>query len=143
MRLNWQTLWLGFRKWLRAGWLILAVLFAVHSGAIRPMQAFRGIAMERSTGLAAIESTRHWLVPLPVSVETATLAAGIVGGIPGVTMYQKGVSGTPNDHKLVSTSSFDLLVKHPAEAAERIRLLTPARRRISREVADERRARCN
>ena len=131
MRLDWQTLWQGFLKWLRAGWLILAVLFAVHSGVIRPVQALRGIAMERSTGLAAIESTRHWLVPLPESVDTATLAAGIVGGVPGgrssrvgVTMYQKGVSSTPGDHKLVSTSSFDLLVKHPTEAAERIRLLT-------------------
>lgn len=131
MRLNWRTLWQGFLKWLKPGWLILAVLFALHSGVIRPMQAFRGIAMERSTGLAAIENTRHWLVPLPESVDTATLAAGIVGGVPGgsssrlaVTMYQKGVSDTPGDHKLVSTSSFGLLVKHPAEAAERIRLLT-------------------
>lgn len=79
----------------------------------------------------AIESTRHWLVPLPESVDTATLAAAIVEGVPGgrssrvaVTMYQKGVSGTLADHKLVRTSSFDLLVKHLAEAAERIRLLT-------------------
>ena len=39
-------------------------------------------------------------------------------------MYQKGVSGTSDDRKLVSTSSFDLLVRHPAEAAERIRSLT-------------------
>jgi hypothetical protein len=130
MRVNRQMLWQGFLKWIRAGWLIVAVLFAVHSGVIRPMQAFRGIAMERTAGLAAVESTRHWLVPLPESVDTATLAAGIVGGVPGgstaraVTMYQKGVSGTPDDRKLVSTSSFDLLVKHPAEAAERIRLLT-------------------
>jgi hypothetical protein len=95
------------------------------------MQAFRGIAMERTAGLAAIESTRHWWVPVSDSVDTATLAAGIAGGVSGgstpqvpVTMYQKGAPGTPDDHKLVSTSSFDLLVKHPAEAAERIRLLT-------------------
>jgi hypothetical protein len=77
------------------------------------MQAFRGIAMERTAGLAAIESTRHWPVPLPESVDTATLAAGIVGEVPGgdaarvaVTMYQKGMVGTPDDRKLVSTSSF-------------------------------------
>jgi hypothetical protein len=130
MRIDLRTFWRDSKKWLKTGWLILAVLFAVHSGVIRPMQAFRGIAMERTAGLAAIESTRHWLVPVPESVDTATLAAGIVGGAPGgrssgvgVIMYQKGVSGTPDDHKLVSTSSFELLVEHPAEAAERIRLL--------------------
>lgn len=131
MRIDLRTFWRGSRKWLRTGWLILAVLFAVHSGAIRSMQAFRGISMSRASGLAAIESNRHWLVPLPESVEPATLTAGIVGGVPGesflgapVAMLQKGVSGTPDDRKLVSTSSFDLLVKHPAEAVEKIRLLT-------------------
>jgi uncharacterized protein DUF4349 len=131
MRIDWRRFWQGSKKWLKTGWLILAVLFAVHSGVVRPMQAFRGIAMERTAGLAAIESTRHWLVPVSDSVDSATLAAGIVGGVPGgissgvgATMYQKGVSGTPDDHKLVSTSSFDLLVKHPAEVAERIRFLT-------------------
>jgi hypothetical protein len=131
MRIDLRTLWRVCLKWLRAGWLILAVLFAVHSGAIRPMRVFRGIAHERATGLAAIESNRHWLVPVPESVDTAILTAGIVGGVPGGitagavgSAYQKGVSGTPDDRKLVSTSSFDLLVKHPAEAAARIRLLT-------------------
>ena len=110
--------------------MILAVLFAVHSGAIRPMQGFRGIAQERATGLAAIESNRHWLVPVPESVDTAILTAGVLGGVPGgsssraaLAMYQKGVSDTPDARKLVSTSSFDLLFKHPAEAAERIRFL--------------------
>jgi hypothetical protein len=113
MRIDFWKFWQDSKKWLRTGWLILAVLFAVHSGVIRPMQAFRGIAMERTAGLAAIESTRHWPVPLPESVDTATLAAGIVGEVPGgdaarvaVTMYQKGMVGTPDDRKLVSTSSF-------------------------------------
>jgi hypothetical protein len=131
MRIELGRFWANSKKWSRTGWLILAVVFAVHSGVIRPRQDFRGIAQERATGLAAIESNRHWLVPLPESVDSATLTAGIVGGVPGeissgvgATMYQKGVPGTPDDRKLVSTSSFDLLVKHPAEAAERIRSLT-------------------
>jgi hypothetical protein len=81
MRIELRTFWRDSKKWLKTGWLILAVLFAVHSGVIRPMQAFRGIAMERTAGLAAIESNRHWLVPVPESVDTATLAAGIVGGL--------------------------------------------------------------
>ena len=33
-------------EWLKAAWLIIVVLFAVHSGVIRPLNAFRGIAME-------------------------------------------------------------------------------------------------
>lgn len=131
MRINCHALWQRLLKSLRAGWLILAVLFAVHSGVLRPMQAFRGISMERNAGLAAIEDTRHWLVPLAESVDNATLAAGIVGGVPGGitahsvgSVYQKGVSDRQDDRKLVSTSSFDLLVKHPAEAAEKIRSLS-------------------
>jgi len=131
MRIDLPKFWGNSKKWLRTGWLILAVLFAVHSGAIRPMQAFRGISQEKATGLAAIENNRHWLIPVADSVDTATLTAGIVGGVPGggtapmaVATYQKGVSGSPDDRKLVGTSSFDLLVKHPAEAAERIRSLT-------------------
>jgi hypothetical protein len=80
--------------------------------------------------LAAIESNRHWPVSLPESMEPSTLAAGIVGGVPGesflgsMAMLQKGMSGSPDDRKLVSTSSFDLLVKHPAEAAEKIRSMS-------------------
>lgn len=52
------------------------------------MRAFRGIAEEKSTGLAAIERNRHWLVPLPESVDNATLAAGVVGGVPGGIVSQ-------------------------------------------------------
>ena len=130
MRINWPALWQKFLRFLRTGWLILAVLFAIHSGVIRPVRAFRGISMARASGLAAIESNRHWLVPLPESVEPSTLTAGIVGGVPGesflgpMAMLQKGVSGRPDDRKLISTWSFDLLVKHPAEAAEKIRSMS-------------------
>src|ERR1017187_1720891 len=83
MKITWGTLWLGSRKWLKTGWLITAFLVAVYGGVIRPSRAFRGIAMERTSALAAIERNRHWLVPLPESVDNATLAAGIVGGVPG------------------------------------------------------------
>ena len=97
------------------------------------MSAFHGIAQSKATGVAAIESNRHWLIPLPESVDESILAGGIVGGIPGGIAFQRGVSMSylsasdterSNDRKLVRTSSIDLLVKRPAEAAEKIRSLT-------------------
>jgi hypothetical protein len=41
-----------------------------------------------------------------------------------LSTYASGESNANDDHKLVRTASFDLLVKHPAETAEKIRLLT-------------------
>jgi hypothetical protein len=61
----------------------MAVLAAVYGGVIRPSRAFRGIAMEKTTALAAIGRNRHWLVPLPQSVDNVPLAAGVVGRVPG------------------------------------------------------------
>ena len=83
MKIAWRAFWPDSRKWLRTGWLIAAVLAAIYGGVIRPSRAFRGIAMEKTTALAAIERNRHWLVPLPQSVDNATLAAGVVGGVLG------------------------------------------------------------
>ena len=131
MKIAWGTLWLGSRKWLRAGWLITAVLVAVYGGVIRPSRAFRGIAMQKTTALAVIERNRHWLVPLPESVDNATLAAGVIGGVAGVVAPRSVAMTTylPNSESLterqvVRTASIDLLVKSPAESAEKIRSLT-------------------
>ncbi len=131
MKITWGTLWLGSRKWLKTGWLVTAFLVAIYGGVIRPSRAFRGIAMEKTTALAAIERNRHWLVPLPESVDNATLAAGIIGGVPSV-VAPRSVSMTTylpkseslTERQLVRTSSIDLLVKSPAEAADKIRSLT-------------------
>jgi hypothetical protein len=131
MKIAWGAFWLGSRTWLKTGWLITAVLVAVYGGVIRPSRAFRGIAMEKTTALAAIERNRHWLIPLPQSVDNATLAAGIVGGVPGSgaprsvsMMTHLPTSDSLAEHRLIRTSSFDLLVKSPAESAEKIRSLT-------------------
>lgn len=83
MEIGRGALWLASRKWLKTGSLITAVLVAVYGGVIRPSHAFRGFAMQRATALAAIERNRHWVVPLPESIDDATLAAGVVGGDSG------------------------------------------------------------
>lgn len=126
-----QAFWHESRKWIETGSLIAAVAFAVYAGRIRPLRAFSGIAMQKATALAAIERNRHWLVPLPESLDNATLAAGVVGGVPGgVAYHQTGtmtylsISDGLADRKLVRSSSIDLLVKRPAESAEKIRSLT-------------------
>ncbi len=131
MEINWQAFSKDRCRWLKTGWLITAVLIAVYGGAIRPSRAFRGIAMEKTAAFAAIERDRHWLVPLPQSVDNPTLAAGVVGGVPGglasrsaPMMTYSSTSEGLADRKLVRTSSIDLLVERPAESAEKIRLLT-------------------
>jgi hypothetical protein len=131
MKIAWRAFWPDSRKWLKTGWLITAVLVAVYAGVIRPSRAFRGIAMEKTSGLAAIERNHYWMVPLPQSVDNATLAAGVVGGVPGglasrsaPMMTYLSTSDGLADRKLVRTSSIDLLVKTPAESAEKIRSLT-------------------
>ena len=132
MKIAWGAFWLRSRKWLKTGWLITAVLVAVYGGVIRPSRAFRGIAMEKTTALAAIERNRHWLVPLPQSVDNATLAAGIAWGCSGgasprsVSMmtYSAHLGKSPPSGDWSAHRQFDLLVKSPAESADTIRSLT-------------------
>jgi hypothetical protein len=130
MQIGWGGFWLGSRKWLKTGWLVTAVLFAVYGGFIRPSVAFHGIAMERTSAFARIERNRHWLIPLPRSVDDATLAAGVTGelhrGVANRAAEKTKSSAYEEaaDRKLVFTSSIELLVKTPAESAEKIRLLT-------------------
>jgi len=129
MEINRATLLRNGQRWGKTGALIAAAFVAIYGGAIRPMRAFRGIAMEKTTALAAIERNRHWLVPLPESVDNADLAAGVaggvVGGVPTRAMTYVAVSAPDlPDRKLMRTSSIDLLVKSPSEAAEKIRSLT-------------------
>jgi len=130
MKVFWGTAWLRSRKWLKVGWLITAVWVAVYCGVIQPSQAFRGIATERASGLAAIESSRHWLIPLPQSVDDAVPVAGVVGGdlaefaLPPASMTSLSTSDRSPDRKLVRTTSISLLVKSPATSAETIRSLT-------------------
>jgi len=129
MKVRWGTAWLRSRKWLKAGWVFTAVLVAVYAGLIRPSQAFHGIASEKTTALAAIERNRHWLVPLPESVDNAGLAAGVIAGVPGAGVFHRARMTLTQpedvpDRKLVRATSINLLVKSPAASAETIRSLT-------------------
>jgi|KBSMisStandDraft_5_1062788.scaffolds.fasta_scaffold00058_18 hypothetical protein len=147
MKLRWGTAWLRSRKWLKAGWVFTAVLVAVYAGLIRPSQAFHGIASEKTTALAAIERNRHWLVPLPESVDNAGLAAGVIAGVPGAGVFHRARMTLTQpedvpDRKLVRATSINLLVKSPS-----IRRDNPftdgARRWLSGRMADKWGPRCD
>src|SRR5437899_5793071 len=94
MQIPWGTFWRKSRKWLKTGWLIMAGIAAIYYGAIQPSQAFRGIAMERASALAAFEERRHehWFQPNSPAAREEPPVEGVVGGVPGGGVaFQKGV----------------------------------------------------
>jgi hypothetical protein len=137
------------RKYLKAGTLVTAGIVALYVGAIRPGEIQRGIASERSTGLASIrgeevEPLALWhqmrILPQLGVARDRQAAVGVIGGVPGGVSSEK-IGGlremafatarapaspsveAPADRKMIRTSSLEMVVQHPAEAAEKIRAL--------------------
>ena len=117
---------------LKAGWLITAGIVALYIGAIHPREAVVGINNSRASGLAAqTEPVGLWhqarLLP---TLEAPRYQASVASGIPR-TKVMTYLSASPDflqdadkERKVVRTCSIDLVVQKPAEAAERIRVLT-------------------
>jgi len=120
-------LWRERRNWIRNAWLLMAGLAAIYYGVVWPRQAFRGIAEERSTALAALNRRHeHWFQPGLAPASEGYPAEGIVGGVPGgAGAFQKGGARSEgaNDRKIVRTSSIAIVVEKPAETARRIQQL--------------------
>jgi hypothetical protein len=136
------------RKYLKAGWLVTAGIVALYVGAIRPGEGQHGIASARGTGLAVrgeeVEPMALWnqtgiFHQLGVSRDRQAVA-GVVGGVPGGVSSEKmgglreiAFSMAPppaspsqevsDDRKMIRTSSLEMVVQRPAEAAEKIRTL--------------------
>jgi len=128
MAIAWPPFWWKDRNRLKKLWLIAAGSAAIYYGAIQPRQDFRGVAMQRSSALAAIEDSRHqhWFQPSMLAVQEERQAEGVVGGVPGGAAFQRGVSTRltdDNDRKIVRTSSIALIVEKPADAAEKVQQL--------------------
>lgn len=122
------ALWLERKNWIRNAWLLMAGLAAIYYGVVWPRQAFRGIAMQRAAALEAFENRRHehWFQPSPLPASEAYSAEGIVGGVPGEVMAQRGIgarSEKEDERKIVRNSSIVLVVDKPAEAAAKIQQL--------------------
>ena len=120
-------LWRERRNWIRNAWLLMAGLAALYYGVVWPRQAFRGIAEERSTALAAFENRRHehWFQPSPPPASEG-YAEGVIGGVPGgAGAFQKGAarSESADERKIVRTSSIAIVVEKPAETARKIQQL--------------------
>jgi len=121
-------------KLLKTGWLSAALIVAFYVGAIRPYEQARLIANEKATGLSAgpvsVDMSRAWRQARIASFMERDRAVGVIGGVPGemqaATFSANKLASPPPapvadagaaDRKMVRTSSLDMVVQRPAEAA--------------------------
>jgi hypothetical protein len=133
---RWKSFWTNSKN-LRTAWLITAGIVALYAGAGYPHDGARGINNSRATGLAAYDSEPIGLwrqARFSLQHETAhdqyIQAGGLASGMPTVAGFLSAAptSSTASkeadtDRKMVRTSSIEMIVQKPAEAAERIRAL--------------------
>ncbi len=138
MRLTWKSLRESSPKWLQTLVLVAAGVAALYVGALQPMSRTQEIASQRETGLAAWRPTSFYQEGAlsGLVAKNRPVAEGIVGGVPGgedlkpqeiLTALEEPEplpqpSTTPDtpDRKMVRTDSLELVVQHPADAAEKI-----------------------
>lgn len=129
---RWKSFLTNSRN-MKAGWLVTAGIVALYVGVIRPNEALRGISNSKATGLAAqdygpiafwkdsrILPERGIVAERNVQRNTASFLS--VTASPAAEM-QGADADADTDRKMVRTSSIDLVVAKPAEAAEKIRTL--------------------
>jgi hypothetical protein len=141
MGIRWGVFSAKSRTALKTGWLITAGLVALYLGVIQPRDQARGIASERASGLAAVSGSVGWepislwrqTSILPHFRSKAYLQESIIGGVPldravvapaSVMTYSgghtDGQEGTSEDRRVVRTESIGLIVRTPAETADKI-----------------------
>lgn len=136
---RWRSLLTSGRS-LKAGWLVTAGIVALYVGVIRPHENQHSINNSRAAGLA---EQREDPLGLWRQARFALLARASRDRTPDAdksfmepnqvqTMAMLSAPEAPaaapqdaeSDRKMVRTSSIDLIVQKPAEAAEKIRRLT-------------------
>jgi len=136
---RWRSLLTSGRN-LKAGWLVTAGIVALYVGVIRPHENQHSINNSRAAGLA---EQREEPLGLWRQARFAPLARASRDRTPDAdksfmepnqvqTMAMLSAPEAPavapqdadSDRKMVRTSSIDLIVQKPAEAAEKIRRLT-------------------
>jgi Domain of unknown function (DUF4349) len=135
MALKWGELARKNGKWLMPAWLIAAGLVALYFGMVEPRNRYRGIAEQRTTGLAW-EPQSLWRrnqamtasstgAPEPIQGAGNGLAAGYLqsASMMASDAVPPPAANDSPDRKLVRTDSLDLVVKHPADSADQIRAL--------------------
>jgi hypothetical protein len=141
MIIRWGVFRARSRAALKTGWLITAGVVAIYLGVAQPRDRARGIASDRTNGLAAVSGGGGWdpislwrqTSILPHFRSGAYLQKGTVGGarldravvarasLMAFSGASAGVEeGMRENRELVRTNSLGLTVKTPAEAAEKI-----------------------
>jgi uncharacterized protein DUF4349 len=141
MVIRWGVFFAKSRTALKTGWLVTAGVIALYLGVIQPRDQARGIASEKATGLAAVSGGVGWepislwrqTSILPHFRSEAYLQKGTVGGVPvdravvapaSLMTFSGGRTGgeenSSEDRRLVRTESLGIIVKTPAETAEKI-----------------------
>jgi hypothetical protein len=141
MVIRWGVFSAKSRTALKTGWLVTAGVIALYLGVIQPRDQARGIASEKATGLAAVSGGVGWepislwrqTSILPHFRSEAYLQKGFVGGVPvdravvapaALMTFSggrnDGEESSSEDRKLIRTESLGLIVKTPAETAEKI-----------------------
>lgn len=138
MAIRWGVLSAKSRKPLKTCWMITAALIAFYVGWVQPRERYRGIAQSKGTGLAAVsgvgwEPISLWRQSsiLPHLSRQASYDRSVVRGVPGgigrkatMTYIAEGGGGgnesSAADRKLIRTASLSLIVKSPAESAEKV-----------------------
>ena len=137
MSLTWGSRWRSFvrnRRNLQIGWVLAATITALYFVNARSQQLQYGINNSKAAGLAAVAQDRE-----PLGLWHRTKISGIISGVPhgdvdkasmaSATFLDasprapQSVPDNDADHKMVRTATLELLVQHPADAAEKIRTL--------------------
>ncbi len=141
MFIRWGVFSAKSRTALKTGWLVTAGAVAFYLGAIQPHDRARGIASEKATGLASVSGGVGW-DPISLWRQTSILPRfrsegylqkGTIGGapvdraviVPASLIKSSDVrtaaeGSTLEDRKLVREETLALIVKTPAETAEKI-----------------------
>jgi len=138
MSLAWGARWNSFfrsTKSLQIGWIVAAGIVAVYLGIVRPQESRIGINNAKASGLAAVaeraEPLGMWrksrlgsavagaagsadVDKIPMS------AAGFLAAAPQATADSANAEA---DRKMVRTATLEMLVQHPDDTAEKIRML--------------------
>jgi hypothetical protein len=132
----WGSFYQRSRNSLKTGWLLTAGLVAIYTGWVQPLHRMRGIAESRASLAAEDSGVRFeplslWRSASPF--KTALSAdQGVVAGVPGgatkmMSYLASAIPGPPpppiEDRKMVRTSTLDVIVQNPAQAADEVRKL--------------------
>jgi uncharacterized protein DUF4349 len=133
MSLAWGARWNSFLRSgrnLQIGWVITAAIVALYFGVFRPQQCQYGINNSKASGLAERSE--------PLGLWRQSGLVGIIGGVPGgvdkaavrsvafleaVPQVASNSAAAEADRKMVRNAALEMLVQHPAETAEKIRVL--------------------